>query len=152
MTDIPPNPYAPYAPPAEAPAPPRTLYRPLYTANQVALATFLGTPVAGAILMAVNERRLGTPARALPTIAVSVVVVGAFVGLASVLPDSVPTAPLNIGLVVGTRYVAHLRQHEALDAYFAAGGKRGSSWAAAGVGFVGLIVAMLLVVLVVLWP
>jgi len=136
--------FSPYAPPASAPfeGPPAGAlpgaHVVLYTPNQVTLATFLGAPLGGSILLAINERRLGRPQSAVVAVIVGVVAAVALVGLAFALPNNVPGAPLGLAPIIAMRLWAQKRQQAAVQAHAAAGGKIGATWAAAGIGVASL--------------
>jgi hypothetical protein len=91
-----------YGPP-HGPPPPR-----LFTPSAIAVGTFLGTALTGALLFAWNQGKLGRGSEAWITVAVGVGVTAAVFALALVLPDS--ATPLmtgvNIGLVFGARALA----------------------------------------------
>src|SRR5262249_29178774 len=110
----------------------------LYSANQVALATFFGTLLGGGVLLAINERRLGRAPAALWSIVLGALGSLALLGIAFVLPDNFPSPPLGIGSIVAMRAVAQQRQQALVQAHVVAGGKRGSSWVAVGVGLASL--------------
>jgi hypothetical protein len=152
---VPPSPSAhpavfqPYAPPAAAPAPfaPPTdgaLPGPavaLYTPNQVALAAFLGTALGGTVVLALNERRLGRQRAAVVSVLLGVLATVVILGLAFVLPKNFPGAPLGLLPLLVLRGIAQKRQRAFVDAHIAAGGKRASSWAAAGIGLLSVTAA-----------
>lgn len=127
---------SPYAPPkAEAIATPGVVYTP----NQIALATFVGSTLAGTVLLALNERRLGRPDAMLPTLILGVLASVALMAFTALLPDSVPTLPFAVIGIFGIRGIAHVRQDERIRNHLAAGGRRGSGWTAFGVGLVGFV-------------
>jgi hypothetical protein len=140
--------FSPYAPPATAPfgaAPAIGLPGAnvvLYKPSHVALATFLGTPLGGSIVLALNERRLGRKQSAVIALLVGVVTAAALVGLAFALPKNVPGAPLGIAAIVAMRFWAQKRQAAVVSAHHTAGGKIGSAWAAAGIGLASLTAVM----------
>lgn len=145
-----PNPYAsnPYAAPqvqgvydpsAQSPA---RLDAALYTSKHVALATFLGTPLGGAVLMALNEHRAGRAVAAVKTLLAGLVGTGFLITIGLVVPDSVPKFPISIGSIVVMSAIARSRQGTFVAQHHAAGGKQGSGWAAAGIGVVSLLVVM----------
>jgi hypothetical protein len=146
----PPNPYAsnPYAAPQvqgvyePAAQGPTRLDAPLYTSKHVALATFLGTPFGGAVILALNEHRLGRAGAALKSLLGGVVATGFLLTIGLVVPQGVPTLPLSIGSLVVMSQIAKSRQGAVVAQHFAAGGKRGSGWAAAGIGILALLVVM----------
>jgi len=143
-----PNAFQPYAPPA-TPADPRGSDArgslpgaavPLYSANQVALATFFGTVLGGSIVLALNERRLGRSQAALVAVALGVLGTLVVVGLAFVLPDGAPSAPFGLVSILALRAIAARRQQALFDQHVGFGGKRASSWAAFGLGLASLVV------------
>src|SRR4051794_27018203 len=90
------NPYVAPVPEAAAHAPgvpglplASRLEQALYTPNQVALATFLGSPFGGAVIMAINEHRVGKTASAVKTLLAGLVGTAVLFAVASVIPDSV---------------------------------------------------------------
>lgn len=112
---------------------------PLYSANQVALATFFGTVVAGAILMTLNERRVGRASAGWAILGGGVVVTALVLGLAFVRPDNIPSAPISIAPIIAMRYWAQQRQGLFVNEHYALGGKRGSGWIAFGIGMACLV-------------
>ncbi len=146
------NPYAPPTAPM-AHEPPRVsgLALPgqnvaLYNANQVALATFCGTVLAGAILMTLNERRVGRASAGWALLGGGVVVAGLLFGLAFLLPENVPSLPISIGPIVAMRFFAQKRQGMFVSEHLMLGGKKGSGWAAFGIGMACLVVIVVVVV------
>lgn len=121
---------------------------PLYNANQVALATFCGTVLAGSILMALNERRVGRHAAGWAIVGVGLLVTGMIFGLAFVLPDNVPSAPISIAPIVAMRFFAHRRQGAFVTEHLHLGGKKGSGWAAFGIGMACLAAIVAVVFMV----
>ena len=160
-TRVDPNAPNPYAPPKAEPyadgyvatgageGTPRHVA--LYTSGQVVFATFLGTPLAGAILMALNENRLGKPRVAAGTVFVGVVASALLVTASFLLPDSVPGARfLGLGALFVIGAIARARQGESVRRHLASGGAKGSSWAAAGIGLAALVVILVPLILIVL--
>jgi hypothetical protein len=140
-----PNPYAPpqvqgVYDPSQSPV---RLDVALYTSRHVALATFLGTPLGGAVLMALNESRIGRAGAAIKTLLAGLVATGFLLTLGLVLPPNIPTFPIAIGSVVVMSSIAKARQAADVAQHFAAGGKHGSGWAAAGIGILSLLVALI---------
>jgi hypothetical protein len=120
----------------------------LYTANHVALATFLGTPLAGAALMAMNERRFGRSGAAVKTLLGGLVASGFLLSIGFILPEGVPTFPIGIGSIFAMSAIAKVRQGEIVQRHLVAGGKRASGWVAAGVGLLSLVAVLVLLVVV----
>jgi hypothetical protein len=108
----------------------------LYSAAQVTLAAFLGSVLAGGVLLALNYRALGDRRAAVWSVLLGLLALAALLGIGFTLPDPASTVVcllLNIvGLVViyqitrglqGARYEAHLDR----------GGRGGSTGAAVGI-------------------
>ena len=143
----PPSPYAPpgawtahpstYPPPAISTAPGPHAGTVLYTPNQILLAAFLGAPIAGAILMAINEQRLGRPKGVLSSLAIGLVMTAIVIGLAFVLPDNFPGLPLSLLGMGAIRALVQMKQADAVARHLQWGGRKGSGWAAAGIGILG---------------
>ena len=157
-----PQPQGPYAPPGAWTSHPSSYPPPapavgagpnadtvLYTPNQLVLATFLGAPIAGSILMAINEQRLGRPKGVLSALSVGIGMTILIVGLAFVLPDNFPGLPLALAGMGAIRAFAHVKQAEAVTKHLHWGGRKGSSWVAAGIGLLGCVALLAAVVLVV---
>ncbi len=114
----------------------------LYTSNHVAFATFLGTALGGAVLLALNESGMGRAGAAIKTLLAGLVATGFLLTLGLILPANIPTFPIAIGSVVVMSSIAKTRQADLVAQHFAAGGKRGSGWAAAGIGMLSLLVVL----------
>lgn len=114
--------------PVEAPA-----YR-LYTPGQVALATVLGAPLAGAILIAFTFKRLGRRRAAGAALILGAIgTVFAFV-VTWFLPDRIGYALTSLPWVFATYYIAKGFLGPLVATHMRAGGKKASWWAAAGIG------------------
>src|ERR1035441_7111416 len=120
-------------PAGEAPPPPPIPAYTLFNAESVGLATFLGTPIAGSILMAVNYRRLGKGSKAAAVLVVALLVTALALWLGSLMPQSA-SAGIALGLLFAARSAAKSLQGAAVAQHVLYGGKLGSKWAAAGLG------------------
>ncbi|VWD31997.1 hypothetical protein BLA18112_06134 [Burkholderia lata] len=125
-----------------APVPPGKLY----TMAGVGWAAFLGSPLAGGILLAANARRLGQRALAQRQILVTALVtlVSVVLYAAVDIPETaaVPHALVHavvIAGLAGTIFYARHTQRAAVDAHRAAGGALQSNWRAAGIGLLTLL-------------
>jgi len=141
------NPYAPPAPASDdadrsVPRRGARLDAALYTYRHVVLATFLGTTLGGALVMALNEHRLGRMIAAINTLLAGVVATAFLLTIGYVAPDNIPTFPISIASLFVMAALARWRQGAAVTQHYAAGGKRGSGWAAAGFGIFGLFVVL----------
>ncbi len=133
----------------EAPVVPAPPPYGLYTVGGVTLAAFLGGPIAGSVLIAINEKRLGRREVARNALLLGFLGTAALVGLGAALPDAAAKG-LPIGSIFGMRQIALGLFGPRLEAHTKAGGKLVSLWHAAGVGLLALV-AQLAVVLVVVF-
>ncbi|MBN3796364.1 hypothetical protein [Burkholderia sp. Ac-20392] len=125
-----------------APVPPGKLF----TMAGVGWAAFLGSPLAGGILLAANARRLGHRAlaqrqilvTALVTLVSIVLYAAADIPETSVVPHALVHAVVIAGLA-GTIFYGRHAQGAAVDAHRAAGGALQSNWRAAGIGLLTLL-------------
>lgn len=112
----------------------------LFTPSQVALATFLGSPLAGGVLLAMSHRRAKT-GRAWQPLLVGVAVTAAIVTLGAMLPNRA-AGGISIAGLIAMRQLA-IAQRPGIEA--AAGGRTqpASWWSAVGVsaGFLAAVVA-----------
>jgi hypothetical protein len=120
----------------------------LFDPTAVSLATFFGTPVAGATLMFVNDRRMHRTTGSSIILLGSIVVTGAIILLAWNIPQAVSSV-FAILLVIAMRYVAAAFQGKAIAEHVARGGKLASKWAAFGVGVIFLVVIFLVAFVVI---
>ncbi len=135
-----------YQPPSADLTPDATSAEALYSPGQVAVATFLGSPLAGCWLMASNFRELDQLDARQKTlfggVAVSIVVLL----LALFLPEDFPSIVLPLAYSIGLRQLAVQMQGEAFDAHREAGGLRHSHWRVAGVSVVAFIAFIVMTV------
>ena len=119
----------------------------LYSSRSVALATFLGSVLAGGVLLAINYRRLGRCAAAVQAIVAALLGEAAMFALAYVVPDTlhIPNIAYTLLQVFLMTALTTRLQGPALRAHLEAGGHLGSGWSAAGLGLllgVGLMGAL----------
>ena len=127
-------------PGGEASPPPIPAYT-LFNADSVGLATFLGTPIAGGILMAVNYRRLGKGGKAAAVLLIALLVTALALVFGYLVPQGV-SALVAVGLFLGARTAAKALQGAAVEQHVRQGGKLGSKWAAAGLGIALLAIVV----------
>ena len=120
---------------AAAPAAQHSLYSP----GAVGLATFVGAPVAGAAIMAMNYRRLGRPAAAAKAVLWGVLGTAALIALGFALSNQAPGLPLAFVPVVIMLQLARSLQGEAFSQLKTDGGKVASLWKAFGIGAASLV-------------
>lgn len=116
----------------------------LYSPRAVAVATFLGSLLAGGTLVALNFRRLGRGTAALWALLGAVLAQAALFTVAFALPASVrvPSAAYTALQVLLMLYVAKRLQGADVGNHVKAGGRLASGWAAAGIGLIYGIVMM----------
>jgi hypothetical protein len=125
--------------------PGRPAYK-LYSVASAVLATFLGSPVAGGIVLAINYKRLGQSAAAIHAVVWSTVITATIIAAAMFLPDDlpVPNGALVVPQLIAMYYAAKSLQARDLDTHQRRGGRMASAWAAAGIGvLVGVVLAVL---------
>jgi len=127
---------------------PSPAYR-LFSAGGVAWATAIGSPFAGGAVLAINEFRLGHKRRAWEMAAGGMLATAILFVIGSLLPDNFPSAVLVIPQITCAKALAEKLQGRAYNAHLSAGGKKASNWGGVGIGFVGLI--LVLVGLVIAW-
>src|ERR1017187_2570761 len=91
-----------------SPPPPIPVYT-LFNAQSVGLATFLGAPIAGGILMAVNYRRLGKGSKAAAVVVIALLVTALALWLGSLMPQGA-SAAIALVLFFGARSAAKALQ------------------------------------------
>ena len=100
----------------------------LYSPGQVAVATFLGSPLAGGWLIAANFHELGLPdARRMSLFAAVVVFLVAFV-LALYLPEDFPSVILWLAYTAAARQAAVHWQGGLFSEHIESGGRKHSNW------------------------
>jgi hypothetical protein len=146
MADAFPNPYqspqsgvyAQYVAPPGEPAQP---YK-LYSLGGIVVATLVGGPLAGGVILAINYRRLARSGAALQAVIWSALATLAFISAAIVLPSETPNWPFWLVPMGGMNAAAKLFQGGMLDEHFKRGGAKASTLGAAGIGFLADIVVI----------
>lgn len=122
---------------------------PLYSPRQLAIAAFLGSPLAAAWFAAANFKALAQPAQARLILYWGVGLLAVVTIVSFLLPDGVPNSVLPIAYSMGVYYSAKNRFEEAVRLHLASGGKLGSWWRVVGVSLlVSLVLVLVLVVVV----
>ena len=111
----------------------------LFSATQVAVATFLGSPLAGSLLFARNYQVLGKNGAALKALALGVVATGLLILLVTLLPKGMPLALLSI---VGMRAAVGHYQGRAISDHEYRGGPKGSWLVAIAVGLASFVLVL----------
>ena len=120
----------------------------LYSPALITLATFLGAPVAGCILLAHNYRALGKTATARQILIWGTLGTVLLLVVAFFLPDNFPNSALPIGYTVGMNQAVKKVHGKDYESHIASGGAKGSTWKAilTGVGCLCVIIAILLLI------
>ncbi len=124
-------PLDPYAPPQAdvAPIPAAVGVRVrLYSPTQVAVASLLGSSVAGGILIGLNERALGNASPFLKPLVVSGGIVLAILLIGQLLPESFPTFVFGLAQFFAMKVYVDATQGTTFREHVEAGGLRGSNW------------------------
>jgi len=121
------------------PKPP--VYR-LYSPQHVGIASIIGGPGAGAVVLSLNYQKLGNSRGAVASLTLGILAVLALALVGLALPDDFRLGGIGVGLAVAMLYVAKGLQGQAYEAHLAVGGRKASGWRAAGIGVIamGLIV------------
>ena len=123
--------------PSPEPIPPYTLFDP----TSVGIAAFLGTPIAGTALMALNYRRVGKPRQALWTFVIGVTVTLLVLAFGYLVPAAASTV-IAVTLFVATYNAAKSMQATMINQHLEHGGQLASRWAAAGVGIGAMVLVL----------
>jgi hypothetical protein len=124
--------------------PPETTGK-LFSVVQITLATFIGMPVAGCLLLAQNYRYLGKIGAAWQTLTLGVVSTIILFFIAFWLPENFPNAVLPMIYTIAMRQLVKYLQGDAIASYEAQG-KKGSWAVTVGVAIGCLILIMALIV------
>lgn len=123
----------------------------MFTVWQVTLATFLGSPIAGCLLLAKNYRNLGNHSGAWKSVAAGIGATVMVFVLAFLLPEKFPTFAVPAAYTFGLQQAAKYLQGDLIEA----SGKK-ASWLftiAIGLGSLIVVLAMffVIVMLVINW-
>ncbi len=116
----------------------------LFDANAVAGATFLGTPVAGGSLMALNYSRLGQGLKAVIALFVTLAVTALAILIGWYLPHGT-SFPIGLALLFAMRWGAQHLQGSAVKDHVQRGGRLASRGVAFGLGAVACVAIFLAV-------
>lgn len=131
----------PYAPVSTQSAIPSDIA--LYSPGHVAWASFLGSPLAGGAVLALNYLRLRkSKAGVIALLAGSILTVGLMM-LAFLLPEDFPSSPIPIAYTIGMYQVTKLLQGDEYRQHLSRGGDKGSAWVATGIGILSLLILLI---------
>jgi len=118
----------------------------LFKVSGIGLATFLGSLLAGGLLMAMNFRALGQPEKARKTILYSIAAFAGVIVVMFVLPESIPGVVFLIPQVVAMVQLAKQYQQSQINERRMRGIPTRSNWAAAGISLLVFLALMLLAI------
>lgn len=116
----------------------------LFSPGQVALASFLGLPVAGCFLVSHNCRTLGQSHLVSKVWAIGIAITLASMALSMFVPDNFPNLPIPIALTIASFYYAKSLHGETYERHIILGGQRASTWTAVGFGVLGLVICLVI--------
>ena len=122
----------------------------LYSVRQIILATFLGAPLAGCVLLAQNYRVLGQSTAVLITLLAGGASTALLLALAFVLPDNFPNMVLPVASCLALRQMAIHLQGERISTHMTLGGKKRSWWIVVAIGAACLVLIFGVILVVVL--
>jgi hypothetical protein len=114
----------------------------LFSVEQITLATFLGAPIAGCLLLAQNYRALGKGDAAWQSLVAGIVSTILLFIIVFLLPENFLGMGLAVGSCIGMRQVVKQLQGGAIDNHLKGGGRNGS-WAVTTVVGLGCSVIVL---------
>ena len=116
----------------------------LFTVMQIAVATFIGAPIAGCLLLAQNYRNLGRASSAWQTLILGFVSTIALFFIAFLLPENFPNAALPMAYTIAMRELVKYLQGDAIASQETQG-KKGSWAVTVGVAIGCLVLIMALI-------
>lgn len=131
----------PYAPPANPPA--STSRVALYSPGHIAWAAFLGAPIAGCVLVALNYRRFGNSAAANFALIAGLIGTLIIMAIAFFVPDNFPNFVVPAAYTFGMYASAKTLQGREFEHRLANGDIKGSAWVATGIGLLFMVVLTL---------
>ncbi|HJX90337.1 MAG TPA: hypothetical protein VJ372_07570 [Pyrinomonadaceae bacterium] len=117
----------------------------LFSLGQIVLATFLGAPLAGSLLVAHNYRVLQKANASRQSIVYGVASTVLIFIIAFLLPEKFPNSVLPVVYCIAMRQLVSYVQGGAIAAHYSIGGAKGS-WAIATVVGVGCLVALFAII------
>lgn len=135
--------------PADIPAPFPTASTP-YKVSGIGLATFLGSSLAGGVLLYLNEKQRGNPQRGYTLLGIALLILALIIGLAILLPVEVPSVVFGAVQMFAMVHISHSNQGQQLTYHQSQGHGMASNWKAAGISLLvvlGILAAAVPVVL-----
>ena len=117
----------------------------LYSPKQVAIASFIGSPVAACWFFAKNYRQLGNPQKATQCLVWGIVGTVVVLFVAFQLPDRFPNQIIPLAYSFGLLQASKRVHGSLVEQHLSAGGKLGSWGVVIGVSFLFLLLVVSLV-------
>lgn len=117
----------------------------LYSPKQVAIASFIGSPVAACWFFAKNYRQLGNPQKATQCLVWGIVGTVVVLFVAFQLPDRFPNQIIPLAYSFGLLQASKRVHGSLVEQHLSAGGKLGSWGGGIGVSFLFLLLVVALV-------
>src|SRR5258706_604868 len=115
--------------------------RPMYSPGQIRGVTFLGGPLAGGWLLALNYQRLRLTSQARLSVGVSLLATAILIAIGSAVPAR-SMSFLTIASVIAMSSVAKALQGDIFQRHVALQGRVASHWRVIGIGLASLAIAM----------
>lgn len=141
------NPYAPPASDLTGPPPGAAegaFPGPLFSPRQMLAAAFLGSLLAGVVLLQANYRAMGRAAAATKALLLGLLASAALFVVAFALPDRIPTSPLNIAAALTFYKLSDTLQGPAFFKHRGAGGPVRSNWLVFGIIAAAVVAVLIL--------
>lgn len=117
----------------------------MYSPKQVLGATFFGSVLAGAWLMAKNYTAMGQDDKFGVTLAGGVGALVMVLGLSWIVPEELPGMTISLPVAFGAFAMAKSLQGDAFERHQMEGGQKHSNWRVAGICVVALIITMAII-------
>ena len=114
----------------------------MYVPNHVAVAAFIGSPIAGAWLIGSNFEALGRPAARTKALALGFAATVAIFALAFALPEGTPNSIVPLAYTFALRELARWQQGKDIERVLASGGTKHSGWRVAGIGLLSMVITV----------
>ena len=122
-----------------------TTPRRLFSVGQITLATLIGAPIAGCLLLAWNYRVLQKANRVWQSIIYGLMSTMVLFAIGFMLPEKFPNSVIPIAYCFGMRQLVSYLQGDIIASHHSAGGSKGS-WVIAIVVGVGCLIVLLVIV------
>ena len=122
--------------------PANALVQKLYSPGQIALAAFLGSPLAACWFWSRNYMRLGQSSRSTQCLIWGTAGTAALLTICFFLPERFPNQAIPIGYTFGLLRAAKQTHGSIVAEHLSAGGRLGSWWTVVGISLLVLVVVL----------